>query len=503
MISIPYKLKNEIEKIIKLKFCEKILQISDTFTSNLLNCFDSNKFVKNELNYQNDSYKLIIEILEEIIPIIDDLFLNSDFRKNNYYKNKENIIRDREFIFGSLLYERNYYTDKNKENGFFFIDELFGFEKYTKYDQLFRALFISETVNSNANQASNSSILNNSSILKSINSNSFNKIPRQTIYNWINNWDIPNVNYDTIPTNSTLYVMADEKWIHKQIKRELKKKINIGLQKYTQEEIDNFKKELKNKHYIMSKCFIIFTGAKTKNKRTELLGKHIFVTSSKYPWKDLMDEICKIYDFESINIINLLSDAGNWILAGKDELKLYAHNNIIVNTCEFHAKQKINRMIRNKELNELMALDLYEYEDKKDFLKFIDFIIEIRPDRKDKINEYKNYIIKHWKSIINMKYCDIKSSMESHISHYVANHFGSRPKGFSDKNIEKYLKLETLKNNNINVLDLYLKTNNEENYTYNEKELDFSIFDKSSSILPVCTSKYNITKLLNRLAYSY
>ena len=58
------------------------------------------------------------------------------------------------------------------------------------------------------------------------------------------------------------------------------------------------------------------------NKRSKLLNRHIFITSSKTPWKDLMDEICKIYDFEKIKTINLLSDAGNWILAGASELKL-------------------------------------------------------------------------------------------------------------------------------------------------------------------------------------
>ena len=90
----------------------------------------------------------------------------------------------------------------------------------------------------------------------------------------------------------------------------------------------------------MSKCFVIFTGIKREKKRCKLTGKHIFITTTSSPYKELMDEICKIYDFEKVTTINLLSDAGNWILAGKDELKLYSHNNIIINTCEFHIKQK-------------------------------------------------------------------------------------------------------------------------------------------------------------------
>ena len=85
--------------------------------------------------------------------------------------------------------------------------------------------------------------------------------------------------------------------------------------------------------------------------------------------------------------------------------------------------------------------------------------------------------------------------MESHISHYVANHFGSRPKGYSDKNIEKYLKLETMKNNGIDILDLYLSSKEQE---------DFKIFDNNNtSNIPISTSKFPLTKIINRIAYNY
>ena len=61
-----------------------------------------------------------------------------------------------------------------------------------------------------------------------------------------------------------------------------------------------------------------------------------------------MDEIYKIYNFEEINTINLLSDAGSWILSGASELKLYSNNKVTINTCEFHVKQKINRSTTDK-----------------------------------------------------------------------------------------------------------------------------------------------------------
>lgn len=71
-----------------------------------------------------------------------------------------------------------------------------------------------------------------------------------------------------------------------------------------------------------------------------------------------------------------------------------------------------------------------------------------KQSRKEKITEYKKYIIKHWKGIISMKHSDIKSSMEAHISHCIASKFGSRPKAYSDNYCYTYLKLQEAYLNN-------------------------------------------------------
>lgn len=119
----------------------------------------------------------------------------------------------------------------------------------------------------------------------------------------------------------------------------------------------------------------------------------------------------------------------------------------------------------------------------------MDKLLEGKSDKRiETITQYKNYMTKHWKSILNMKNCECKSSMESHISHCVAEQFGSRPKGYSKKNISKYLKLHEYFLNGINIYDLYLKTYNNENYIYNEKELNFSMFEQSSSNVPTLYS---------------
>lgn len=48
--------------------------------------------------------------------------------------------------------------------------------------------------------------------------------------------------------------------------------------------------------------------------------------------------------------------------------------------------------------------------------------------------------------------------MESHISHCIANMSSSRPKGYSSKNINKYLEINDYKNNYLNIFNLHLKS---------------------------------------------
>lgn len=488
MTIIPQDIINNAKNLIEKTFLLEAKYLFKEFMDTLFYTYSEFKYTSIVLSFTKKIHELIIKVLKRSIKIIDDLFIKSEYRRKHFYINKQNINRTIIDCYGELSFNRTYYTDKNKENGFFMIDELFGFEQYKTYSRLVRTLLIKESVNTNVNKACNNSLVYNFNILEHLNDKcNINHIPRQTIYNWIKNLVIPKINYEPIKTKETLYVMADEKWIHEQIRLN-----KLGLN------------EQEKKHYIMSKCFVIFTEISRKNKRCKLLNRHIFITSSKTPWKYLMDEICKIYDFEKIKTINLLSDAGNWILAGASELKLYSHNNVIINTCEFHVLQKINRTTHDQELRNKLTSIIYTDKSKKGFQDIMNKIIDSneRQTRKDKITEYKNYIIKHWNSILNMKTCNIKSSMESHISHCVAEHFGSRPKAYSRDRIETYLKLEEYKQNRINILDIILKClNKDDDYVYNEKEVSFAMFDKDTNLLPVCSTKNPISIILNKLAY--
>ena len=469
MFSIAQNLLNITKKLVFLNINSKLENILDEFIDNSLFCFDENKYVKSFLNFQHNIFRLLSESIQHIATTLDNQFKNSLDRVKNWNINKSNVSRTITTIFGTITFYRTYYESKTRKDKFFYVDKILGLEAFKRYDPLIRGYSIDKTIKTNANKVSTYSLDINTPILNLINDSGGNKIPRQTIYRWIQEWKLSKPKYNTIDVpNRKLFVMGDEKWIHEQIH-------------------DDYLIEEKQKHhFIMSKCFVVFTGIKQKGKRKKLIGKHIFITSNNSPWIEFMDEISQIYDFEQIDEINFLSDSGNWLLAGTDELKLFPNNALIINTCEFHVKQKINRMTTDKELRKLFEKVIYEDCDKKKFGQLANELIESKPDnRKERLIDYKNYITKHWKSIINMKYCEVKSSMESHISHCIAEQFGSRPKAYSKEKVSKYLKLQEYFLNGINIYDLYLKTYNNEDYVYNEKELNFNIFEQSSSNVPI------------------
>lgn len=219
---------------------------------------------------------IIKDLITKFIYTIDASYKHSDFRRKKYYINKTAVPRTIYTIFGEIYFERTLYVSKEDNKYYYFIDDVLGFEKYNLYDPIVRGIAIDDAINNNPNNASYHSSLSTLNILENLVTNKTTTIiSRKSIYRWFRDFNLREIKYEEIDTKSTLYVMSDEKWIHKQDKKETNKK-----------------------KWIMSKCFVVFTGIKRKNKRCKLLGKHVFITSSPNPYKELMDQICKIYNFE-------------------------------------------------------------------------------------------------------------------------------------------------------------------------------------------------------------
>lgn len=163
-------------------------------------------------------------------------------------------------------------------------------------------------------------------------------------------------------------------------------------------------------------------------------------------------------------------DRYDCLIKGISNLKLYSEKEIMHCLCEFHVKQKINRITKGKNQVRLL-IDYINNNNKKEFVSLIQDIMKSKYEkRKRTIEEYKNYLIKYWKAFKNMLNSKVRSSMESHISHNVTKYFSYEPKAYPKRKIQKLIKLQEYKSNGINILGLYLKSyKNHEKVTLKKK----------------------------------
>lgn len=258
---------------------------------------------------------------------------------------------------------------------------------------------------------------------------------------------------------------------------------------------------------IMVKCFVTFESIKQVGKnRRALVNRYVFSTTGKNAWSKFMDHIAKRYDFSKIRHIYLLADGGNWIKNGLHELKLYAQNKPQFCLCEFHFKQAINHISSDKDERKNL-LEIFNTKPFEEFKKRIDELIAINPNRKETISNKFNYIKNNKSAIKRMLNLDIGSSMESHISHFIASMFASRPKGFSTKRIDNYLKLNDYFFNNINIFDLYRNSFNNKDVEKVDENIfsnNFTNYNENGNIPILSSGKSSPTYVaLKELAHDF
>lgn len=522
MYMIPYFLKSEAKNLLKIKLSKIIQNISDDFIDNIFYYNSNNKYQKIMLNLEENIKQSVLQALIETFEIFDNLYLNSNDRKKIFNVCIRKCHRNIVTIFGILEFDRIYYYDKKDRNKhFFFIDNLFNLPSYDRYDDIIKAIAIDNAISTNQKKGAEITTKQINSILSDLNNSQQFVISRQDIYNWIDKWNVPSIEYEAIETDSdTLYIMIDEKYIHEQLKPFINKFSNNDVEEKSVEQIRNeflnFLDYLKNpnkqlllpppkkksKNFIMSKAFISFTDIETKGNRRTLMNKFTFLTTGNNPWDEFMNTISKIFDFQKIKKIKVLSDAGTWITAGISNLKLFVDNIVIPCLCIFHVKQKINRSTKDEILRKSLW-NAIENNDKITFNSIFNSILKNKDEKRTKtLKQYRHYILAHWDPINQMKASKYKSSMEAHISHNVAKPFSFEPKAFSKRHIQKLIKLQDYKANGINILNLYLNSShNTEIVTIKKEELSFSIFDNNSSNLPAINStNLSLSHLLRNIS---
>lgn len=477
MYTIPYFLKDLLKKRLNNAFSSFSQIIIDNIVSCLTNPNDKNKYISVISEIQEQSKLLIVKIIADIFESFDEQYKYSSNRKLYYNINKSNVSRTITTLFGEVTFKRTYYQSKIDNSLHFVLDEALNLPKNDRYDPIIKAMAINTY--SKTNMSLSGQIIGEqlTDISNLGDNDAIRTIPRQSIFNWIKDWNNPKIKFNERTTPKIIYVMGDEKY--------------IGCQNQEND--------------IMIKSFVVFEGVEQVSKgRRRLVNRTIINIISKQPWIEFSDILFEMYDSTKIEKIYLLGDGANWIKEGIKELKMEPTMEIKHLLCEFHYKQAIHHITTDELEREILLLSV-NTSIKKDFSNLVNEIIRNNPNRKEIIEKKRNYIINNYTAIKDMLASDIGSSMESHISHYVANMFGSRPKGYSTSNIQKYLDISNYSNNNFNVFSIYLNTySNTESITLNEKEINYSTIEKNiGSNIPIINNGRCNAKLdaLNKLAH--
>ena len=438
--------KNLINNLINDYFSNKIDSIIDNF-----NGFSVNNYINLLSSFDNNMSSFLCSALINLLEEFDKSFSNSSERKRKYhikYKTSRTILT----IFGEISYSRTFYKSKLNGKCFCYVDRLLGLKKYDYFDPFIKAEILDYVSDHNYSQTAYHI---NSLIGNRISTNlKLSYLSRQTIRNIVLKEKLAIPKISKLPDVDSLFLIADEKWIPTQ---------------------NN------NKKKVMQKSIVIFDNFNRNGKRKSLNNKMTFSGRNEDFIYDAINYIETAYDTSKMKYFYMLGDGASWI----KNLKYYFNYNknikIIQGLDKFHFKQCLWRILPKEDVFKTLS-EYIIYNDKPNFDRLTNEIIDLYPERKDKIEEYKSYIHNNWNNILNLYRYNLSCPMESQISHTFASYFTSRPKAFNKNTINKLIKLRLLKKNGFNIKQLFLQNiNHKEIINFNKKEIDYSIFDNKET----------------------
>ena len=389
----------------------------------------------NDLDLFNDSF--IKDIIKGYFEYIDECFFQSSYRRNfcksNGFYERKNYVT----LFGEINFKRRYYYDKNTKEYFFFTDLFLGLPKRKHFDPFVCAELCDQSTTESYSKAGK--IISNK-IGKRVNNNIV--INRATVRNIVLSFN-PECNEELeFRRVEKLFVMLDEKFIGSQF--------NEG-------------------NDFMAKASVIFEGAKpeykskkkdTSKTRYKLINPHACASIDDELLEDTINYIYNNYDVNYIKEINFMGDCAKWIknFPNSHWFNFTSDTKVQFAMDNFHFKQALI-LLTTKKYQEVCdaLLEYVNSNNKHDFNMLVEQFKDLNPYRTETIENKQNYILNNWKERqIYLKNPYIKCSMESHISHILADLFTARPKAYSKNGLKKLLKLRLLKVNKVNIRQLYL-----------------------------------------------
>lgn len=438
-------------------------------------------------------------ILRKVLEKMDFEFRNAPERTSRWYVKN---TRERTIItlFGEVTFRRTEYIDRTTGMPFVYVDEEIGLFRRQRYDSTIAALAYDY-------YSHQSSMIEVGRMIGERiagfrldpNRESF-AISRQQIFNMINRFrDIRTKPVKAKETPKTLYIMADEKYIHLQQEAAAWRKEMID-KGHTIKEIRELEKNMRFNE--MVKLAVVFTGRKklTKKNGEPLKWPRWQLTDTRYLafphdtknfWPRVMDELSSIYDMEKVKHIYILGDGAEWIKAGAAELSSqYCKAKFALD--RYHMSKHINAIVKEKAYRKLLT-DYIIHGDKANFINTVDSLYADTPMSETAENAITYLLNNIGFAVVMQNEVKIGCAMEQAISHVLASPFTCIPKAYVSNHLHTYVQARMFYKNNLNSLKIYIaacdqskdkrRMNDIDREADLSKEhLDFSMFDTKASM---------------------
>jgi len=398
--------------------------------------------------------------LVKMFETMDQDFGDSKFRKSKYHKKGKHQRRICT-IFGEITFKREYYSPIHGGDSFFYVDRELDLPFRDYYDPLIKALIVEKYSKHSYAESGNLVAGLIGTKFKTLEDTILNKIPRQTVFNIVHAAEFINVHKAKSDVKS-LYIQLDEKYVHTQNTNRSPKMIKIAV-------IYTGKERVYHNRYKLKKRFVIASDESADTIRMKILHY-----------------INDTYNVDGIENVILSGDGAEWIENCKTIFKFNKYTNVIYILDKFHTHQAINHITKGDEYKQLLR-DYLNHDMKKDFIVLCNFIIYSSPNRKEIIEEKRNYIIKNWNAIQRQKSkLNLGCSVEGHVSHVLAAKLTARPKGYSLKRLSQTVSIRSMYVNKVDIKESYLANNTD--YVKSDK-LIIKITDDRQPILNILNNR--------------
>ena len=447
-----------------------INEISKATINLTLNSIENvNNYINLVKSFDEVVNKSIILAIQSYIENLDYEYTNSYERKQKY-DIKDYCERTILTIFGEITIKRHFFKSKLDNKSFCYIDRKLGLKKYQYFDPYIQALVIEKASQDSISKACRDI---NELIGNRVTLNKKTKyLSRQSARNIILNSLLSKEVNTELDTPEELYIIADEKWISTQRKKD-------------------GSKHKKNDHdkKVMTKSIVIFDGYNKDGKRRYLKNKKVFASPTKNIIDESLDYINNVYNTDKIKRIFVMGDGANWIKNLPQHYKFNKDIDVIFCLDKFHLKQALHHLAMSQSYEAYLLKFILE-NNKKSFDVLVDFIKNNNPKREDTINKKYEYIISNWKVIQNLYKYKMSCPMESQISHNIACLTSSRPKGYSHIMLDKILNLRLNNINGQNIKKLFFNNfNSIKIKSISIDHLNYDVFDKYKQFIPYYKDK--------------